>query len=97
MIDINLMVNSLFPKEVKKSITIDDIRIKSNLTTNKTFGFSEKSFFYSILGSIESHSGELGDLPGFVQTIPGTYNSDKPMNITGVDKFIENVIVYKDL
>ena len=34
--DIDMMVKSLPPNEVKVNIGIDDIRLKSNLTTNKT-------------------------------------------------------------
>ena len=35
---------------------------------------------------MQSHSGELGDTPGFLQLTPGSYKSDKPINITGIDK-----------
>ena len=49
--DINLMINFLLPNKVKVNFTIDDIIIKSNLTTNKTLWFTKKSFFYTILGS----------------------------------------------
>ena len=28
----------------------------------------------------------LGDIERFVQTIPGSYKSNKPINITGIDK-----------
>ena len=34
----------------------------------------------------QSHSGELGDIGGFVQLIPGTYKNDKPVKITGIDE-----------
>ena len=34
----------------------------------------------------EWHSGVLDDIPGFVQLIPGSYKSDKTINITGIDK-----------
>ena len=34
----------------------------------------------------ESHSGRLGDIEGFAQLVPGTYKSNKPNKITGVDK-----------
>ena len=87
--DINTTLKSLLPKEVKVNITIDDVRIKSNLTnltTNKTIRFTKKSFFYTILGFTQSHSGELGDIERFIQLIPGSYQSDKPINITGIDK-----------
>ena len=39
-----------------------------------------------MLGFNQSHSGELGDIEGFVRIIPGTYKSDKSINITGFDK-----------
>ena len=44
--DIKLMLESSVPKEVKVSITSDDIRLKSNLTTKKkTIRFTNRSFF----------------------------------------------------
>ena len=60
------MLKSLLPNDVKINITIDDIRLKSNLTTNETFRFTEKSFFYTTLGFTQSHLGPLGDNKGFV-------------------------------
>ena len=43
-------------------------------------------FFYIILGCTQSISGLLNDLPkSFIQIIPGTYESEKPNNITGFD------------
>ena len=83
-----LMLKSLLPKEVKVSITNDDVKLKSNLTNNKTIRFTGKMFFYTIVGFIQSYSGELGDLPGLVQLISGAYKSDKPFNITGFDKVL---------
>ena len=79
--DINSMLKSLLPGNVKLNITVDDIRLKSKLTTNKTIRFTEKSFFCSISCFIQSHSGDLDDIPGFVQVIPGSYKSDKPSKI----------------
>ena len=84
--DLNLILKSLLPDEVKVNITNDDIRLKTNLTTNKTSRFTKKSFFYTILDFTQSHSGPLGEIKGFVQLIPGSYKSDKPVNITGTDK-----------
>ena len=43
--DNNLMLKSLLPGKVKVNNTIDDIRLKSNLATNKTIKFTEKLFF----------------------------------------------------
>ena len=64
--DINLMLNSFFPDEAKVKITIDDIRLGSSLTNNKSFSFTEKSFFYTIMGFTQSHLGPLGDIEGFL-------------------------------
>ena len=86
IIYINLMLKSLLANEVKVNITIDDIRLKSNLTLNKTIKFTKTSFFCIILSFTQSHSGELGDTDGFIQLIRGKYKSDRPINITGIDK-----------
>ena len=43
--DIKMMLKSLLPKKVKVNSTIDDNILNSNLTTNKTIRFTEKSFF----------------------------------------------------
>ena len=43
--DINFMLKSLLPKEVQVNITIDDFRLKSKFSTNKTIRFSKKTFF----------------------------------------------------
>ena len=42
-------------------------------------------FLYNTSGFIGSHSGELGDTEKFVQLMPGSHKSDKPVNITGID------------
>ena len=46
--DLNLMLKSLIPNEVKVNITIHDIRLRSNLTTNKTIRFIKKPLLYDI-------------------------------------------------
>ena len=71
---------------MKVSITIDDIRLKSNLKNNQTLIFTKRSFFYTILGFTQSHSGPLSDIEGFIEIIPGKYKSDKPINIIGIDE-----------
>ena len=81
-----MMLKPLLPTDVKVKITIHDFRLKSNLTTNKTVRFTKKSFFCVLLGFTQSHSGELGDIAGFIQLIPATYKGDKPIKITGIDK-----------
>jgi len=71
---------------VKVSITIDDVRLRSNLNINQPLIFTKKSFFYTILGFTRSHSGPLDDIEGFVQLILGSSRSDKTINLTGIDR-----------
>ena len=86
VIDLNNTLKHILPDNVKISITIDDIRLKSNLKINQTLIFTEKSFFYTILGFTQSRSYPLDDIDGFYQLIAGSYISDKPINITRIDK-----------
>ena len=86
VIDLNDTLKHILPNNVKVSITIDDIRLKSNLKIKQTLIFTEKSFFYTILGFTQSHSYPLDDIDGFYQLIAGSYKSDKPINITGIDE-----------
>ena len=60
----NSMLRNLLPKEVKVNITIDDIRLKSNLNTNKTIRFTKRSFLYTILGFTPFFFGPLVDFDG---------------------------------
>ena len=80
------MLKFLLPDDAKVNITIVDIRQRSNLTTNKTIRFTEKSFFYTVSAFTQSHSGVLGDIENFIQLIPGWHKSGKPINNTSVDK-----------
>ena len=84
--DINNILKYILPDNVKVTVTIDDIRLKSNLKINQTLIFTNKSFFYTILGFTQSNQGPLNDIEGFYQILPGTYQSNKPINITGIDK-----------
>ena len=84
--DLNNTLKHILPDNVKVSVTIDDIKLKSNLKINQTLIFTEKSFFYTILGFTESKSYPLDDINGFYQIIAGSYTSNKPINITGIDK-----------
>ena len=86
VVDLNNTLKYILPDNVKVSITIDDVRLKSNLKINQTLIFTEKSFFYTILGFTRSHSYPLDDIDGFYQIIAGSYQSEKPINITGIDK-----------
>ena len=86
VVDLNNTLKYILPDNVKISITIDDIRLKSNLKINQTLIFTEKSFFYTILGFTQSQSYPLDDIDGFYQLIAGSYKSNRPINITGIDK-----------
>ena len=86
VIDLNNTLKHVLPDNVKVNITIDDIKLKSNLNTNQTLLFTKKSFFYTILGFTQSRSYPLDDIDAFYQLIAGSYKSDKPINITGIDK-----------
>ena len=86
VVDLNNSLKHILPNNVKVNITIDDIRLKSNLKINQTLIFTEKSFFYTILGFTQSRSYPLDDIDGFYQLIAGLYKSDRPINITGIDK-----------
>ena len=86
IIDLNNTLKHFLPDNVKVNITIDDIRLKSNLKINQTLIFTEKSFFYIILGFTQSRFYPLNDIEGFYQIIPGLHKSDKPINIIGIDK-----------
>ena len=46
IIDINFMLKSSLPKDVKVNITIDGVSLISILTTNKTIRFTKKFFIY---------------------------------------------------
>ena len=86
--DINSMLKSLLPNEVEIKITIDDIRLKSNLGTNETIKSLKKSFFYTNSGFTQSLSGELAEIEGFIQLIPSKQNAIKPLTLQGSTKII---------
>ena len=86
MSDINKTLQYLLPDNVKANIAIDDVRLETSLIINRTLIFTEKSFFYKILGFTQSNSGLLGDVDGYIQIIPGKYKSIKCNNITPIDK-----------
>ena len=48
VVDLNNTFKHILPDNVKVNITIDDIRLKSNLKNNQTPIFTERSFFYTI-------------------------------------------------
>ena len=86
VVDLNNTLKHILPDNVKVYITINDIREKSNLKTNQTLIFTKRSFFYTILGFTQSRSYPLNDIDSHYQLIAGSYKSDKPIIITGIDK-----------
>ena len=86
VVDLNNSLKYILPDNVKVSITIDDVRLKCNLKNNQTLVFNDKSFFHTTLGFTQSHQGPLNDIEGYYQILLGSYISDKPYNITGIDK-----------
>ena len=85
VVDLNNTLIYNLPDNMKVSVTIDDVRLKSKLKTNQTLIFTDKSFFHTIFGFTQSHEGQLNDFEGFYQIIPGSYKGDRPVNILGID------------
>ena len=88
VVDINNTLKNILPDKVKISVTIDEKKYKTVLKINQTLKFTYKSFFFTILGFTQSDSYPLDDLDGFYQLIAGSYESEKPINITGIDKVL---------
>ena len=86
VVDLNNTLKNILPDNVKIDVTIDERKYKTDLKINQTLIFTNKSFFYTILGFTQPHQGPLNDIEGFYQLLPGSYKSDKPINITGIDK-----------
>ena len=86
VVDLNKTLKNILPNSVKIDITIDERKYKTDLKINQTLIFTNKSFFYTILGFTQSHSYPLEDIEGFYQLIAGLYKSERPINITGIDK-----------
>ena len=70
---------------MKATVTIDEIRLKSNLNIIQTLKFTGKFSFHTLLCITQFRSGALRDIKGFIEKIPGTYRSEKPINVTGID------------
>ena len=56
VVDLNSTLKYVQPDNVKVSVTIDDVRLKSNLKNYQTLIFTEKSLFHAILGITRSRS-----------------------------------------
>ena len=72
VVDLNNILKKYMPNNVKISVIIDEKKHKTNLKINQTLIFTNKSFFYSILGFTQSHSYPLDDIDGFYQLIAGS-------------------------
>ena len=83
--DKNNSLKNTLPDNVKINVTIDQKKYKTDLKIKQTLIFTNKSFLYTILGFTQSYSYPLDDIDGFYQLIAGSYKSDKPINITGID------------
>ena len=88
IVDLNKTLKYILPDNVKVSVTIDDIRLKSNLKIYQTLIFTEKSFFYTILGFTQSKSYPLDDIDGFYQIIAGSYKIIDLLILLELMKFI---------
>ena len=86
VVDLNNTLKYILPDNVKVSITNDPVKLKSNLKNNQTLIFTERSYCYTILGFTRSRSYLLDDIDGFYQLLGGSYKSNRPINITGIDK-----------
>ena len=86
VVDLNKTLKNILPNNVKIDITIDERKYKTDLKIIQTLIFTNKSFFYTILGFTRSHSYPLEDIEGFHQLIAGLYKSERPVNITGIDE-----------
>ena len=65
MVDINNTLKNILPNNVEVTITMDDVRLKSNLKINQTLFFTEESFFHTISGFTGSGSYPFDDIDGF--------------------------------
>ena len=86
VVDLNKTLKNVLPHNIKINVSIDERKYKTDLKINQTLIFTNKSFFYTILGFTQSHFYPLDDIDGFYQLIAGSYKSDKPINIAGIDK-----------
>ena len=77
VVDLYKTLKDILPNNVKVSVTIDDVRLKSNLKNNETLLFTEKSFIYKILCFTRSRSYPLDEIDGFYQLIAVSEENNK--------------------
>ena len=88
VVDINKTLKNILPNNIKVNVSIDERKYKTDLKINQTLIFTNKSFFYTILGFTQSHSFPLDDIDGFYQLIAGSYKSDNLLTSQESIKFI---------
>ena len=88
MTDIVLMLKSFFPNKMNVKFTIDDFRLRMNLTNIKTMKYTKKFGFCTFLGFSQFHSGPFGDIEGFAHLIPRHLNAINPLTLPVLIKFI---------
>ena len=86
--DINNTFKKNLPDNVEISVTIDEKIYKSNLKVYQTLLFTNKSFFYTILGFTQSHFYPLDHIDRLYQLISGSYKSDNLSTSQELIKFI---------
>ena len=69
VVDLNNTLEHVLPDNVEVNVTIDHVRLKSNLKTTHTLIFSNKSFFYTALRFTRSSSYPLEDIDGFINRL----------------------------
>ena len=57
VVDLNKTLKNILPNNVKINVTIDERKYKTDLKINQTLIFTNKSFFYTILGFTQSQQG----------------------------------------
>ena len=82
------MLRTLLPNELKLNIKTDDIRLRSNLTTNKRMRFTKKPFFYTILGFTQPHSGPLDDIERLLKYYRAQIRAINPIKLQASIRFL---------
>ena len=67
VVDLNKTFKNVLPNNKKINVSIDERKYKTDLNINQTLIFTNKSFFYTILGFTQFHQGPLNDIEGFYQ------------------------------
>ena len=88
MVGLSNTQKHILPDNLKVGVSIDDVRLKSNLKIIQTLIFTKNSIFYTILGFTKSHNYPIDDIDGFYQLIAGSFKGDRPFNITGIDEVL---------